>query len=146
LVQRELEFYFDELVSGIGSPFSGDLGLHQIPSIAIEIMEDGHNPIRLPSWFCLEHDSAGSHGPVVSPTVIGAKEEKHSPTCLIAYAALLGWSGGPCQEQTGSIEVWRSNQHPPFSASKVCVLDNIESQSLRVEVNCFVIIADNQGD
>ena len=63
--------------------------LDQIPKIAIQIFENGYDPIRRIFWLPDELDACRKHLIVVTPEVICAQEKENPATGLAAYEYFL---------------------------------------------------------
>ena len=78
----------------------GRLGreLDQIPAVAVEIREHRDGAIRRLRWLAHEYHTLSTHCVIVAPEVVGAEEEPHPSTGLVANACRLLRRRGPCQQ------------------------------------------------
>jgi hypothetical protein len=61
--------------------------LHQVPEVAVEVLEHGDGAVGVLGRRADEADAAGAEGGVVPAEIVGAKEEEDVPARLIAMNA-----------------------------------------------------------
>ena len=63
--------------------------LHQVPQVAVQVLEDGHGAIGLDLGLPHEDDALRRVGPVVAPEVVGVQEQEDTTAGLIANSLFL---------------------------------------------------------
>jgi hypothetical protein len=133
---------------GVNRKLSGacwDGGFEEIPLIAVEVFEDGDGAVGFLARGFEETDAAGLVSLVIAPEVVGVEEEKDAAAGLIANGEGLFRSVGFSKEKSCAAGIGRSNEEPAFVVGKGSVLEQAEAEFLRVELESFVVVADNEG-
>lgn len=69
----------------------------QIPSVAIEVLEYGHDAIRFVARRLDEPDAPLCVGEVVTSEVVCFEEQEYATATLVAYSFTLPVTNSPCQ-------------------------------------------------
>jgi hypothetical protein len=125
--------------------FSWGGGLQEIPLVAVEVFEDGNSPIGFLARRLEETDTAGPVDIVIAPEVVGMEEEEYSAAGLIADGEGLFGSGGFGEKKGGTAGIGWSDEEPAFVPGERGVLNQVEAEFVRVELQGFVVIADDEG-
>lgn len=110
-------------------------------------MKDGNRSVRLNLRIPDKDDPVLFEQCMVTIDVVGVEKEKNTAACLIADVCSLLRCAGFCQQQVCTIALARTNDNPALVLiGDVCVLDERESQLSDKEIQCFVVIANDQGN
>lgn len=121
-------------------------GLKKVPLVAVEILEDGDGAVGLLARRFEEFDIGGEHEAVVTPEIVGVKEEENAAGGLFAHLLELFGSGGLGEEKAGGLRTGWSDKKPAFVRRKRRVFYDAETEGFREEHECFVVIADEECD
>ena len=90
--------------------------LHQVPQVAVEILEHGDVGVRLLGGRADEADAAGAVGFVVAVEIVRLQKQKDAPARLVTDEGLLLRRGGAGEEEGGGggARAGRRDEHPPF--------------------------------
>ena len=131
-------------IAGCGA-LTGSGGLQEIPLVAVEVFEDGDGAVGFLAGRFEEMDAAGLVGFVVAPKVVGVEEEKNATAGLIADGEGLLGSIGFRQEKSGATGVRRCHEKPAFVVRERRVLEKLEAEFSREELESFLVVADKYG-
>jgi hypothetical protein len=120
--------------------------LHQIPEVSVQVLEDGNRTVVSHRWLSDELDLTLNHVAVITPEVVGAEEERDSPTCLIPDERVLPRVRRTRQQQAGARRSGRSHKHPALILLRdVCILDKRKVQFSSEERDCLIVISNDEG-
>jgi hypothetical protein len=122
---------------------------HQIPAIAIEILEHRDLAIGHDGRRADEADAGRGVGGEVAVEIVGGKEKKDAASGLVADRGLLHGVGGAGEEDRSGVvrRAGRADRDPALVLfGLVAVFDDGEAELGGVEGQGFVIVSDDQGD
>lgn len=123
--------------------------LHQIPQIAVQILEHRHPTIIVGRRRPRPLDPGGSEGGMVAIEIVGRQEQEHPPAGLVSDIARLMLGRGAREQDGGGTgrRTGRADRHPALVLfGLVGVFDQREAELADIESKCFVIVADDQGE
>jgi hypothetical protein len=121
----------------------GMRGLNEIPTITVQIDEDGNSAIQLLPWLLREDDAFRAIIGVVTCEIVRLKKKKHTTSALLANNRALSIIGRSCEEKRTAAAAWR-NDDPPFFSGELRVLCYLETKLPGVERDRFVIVFHEQ--
>jgi len=110
----------------------------------VKIFEDG--TVGLLARRFEEFDVGREHQAVVTPEIVSVEEEENAARGLVADLLELFGSGGPGEEQTGTLRTGRSDNEPAFVCGKRRVFYDAETEGFREEGKGLVVVADEESD
>lgn len=116
--------------------------LHEVPAVAVQVLEDDHRAVGLSPRLLNEMHAGAQHPSVGRGQVFGVEEESDSPAGLITDARLLGLRGSPGQQQS-SPAVVRRDHDPALPGAQRSVLEELEPEGTDVETNSLVVVVDD---
>lgn len=122
--------------------------LHQIPAIAVEILEDCDGAVIVRGGFADEVDAGGGESGVIASEIIGGEEQEDAAASLVADGCGLFGRGGAGEEDRGGVfrRVLRADGDPAFVlGGLVGVFDQREAEGAGVEGEGFVIVSDDES-
>ena len=120
-------------------------GFEKVPLVAIEVFEDGDGAVGFLTGGLEESDAAGLVGLVIAPEVVGVEEKEDAAARLVADSEGLLRRVGFGEEERGASGIGRSDEEPAFVAGEGSVLEEVEAEFFGVELQGFVVIANNEG-
>ncbi len=120
--------------------------MKEIPLVAVEIFKHGDGAVGFLAGSFEEIYTGGLHEAIVSPEMIGVKEEEDAAGGLIADLLQLLRSVGLSQEQAGAMRPGRCDDEQAFASGKSRILDDAEAEGFGEEREGFVVIADEEGN
>jgi len=120
-------------------------GFEKIPLVAVEVFEDGDGAVGFLAGGFEETDAAGLVCFVIAPEVVGVEEEEDAAAGLVADGEGLFGSVGFREEKGGAAGIGRSDQEPALVAGEWSVLKKLEAEFLGVELESFIVVADDEG-
>jgi hypothetical protein len=129
----------------MGTGRGGVAWLEKVPLVAVEVFEYGDGAVGLLARLLEEFDVGGEHEAVISPEIVGVKEEEDTACGLLADLVELFGSRGLCEEQIRAARAGRSYNEPAFVAGQWRVFDDAEAKRFSEEGQGFVIIANEEG-
>jgi hypothetical protein len=120
--------------------------LKKVPLVAVQIFKDGDSAVGFLAGGFEEFDAAGLHKAIVTPEIVGVKEQEDTATCLIAYQLELFWRVGPGEKQACPARRRRSNDDPTLPEGQGRILHNAKAERLGEKGEGFVVLADEQSD
>lgn len=129
---------------GASGLYAFPLELNKIPPVAIEILEDGDNAVRLMPRLLDKAHPALRVGQMVADKIVGFKEEKNPATALIADGASLPLALGAGKQQPAASTMGR-NHNPPLAVCQRRIFAQFKPQRADKIVNGLIIIGNQQG-
>ena len=107
--------------------------MHQVPEIAVEILEHGDRPVALFRWLAHENDTPAFVDVEIAPEVVRVEKQEHATSRLVSYTRQLLGSHGTRKEQLCLDRAGRSDQDPALLLSlDVGIFDEVESEESRI--------------
>ena len=123
--------------------------LHQVPQVAVEVLEHGDLAVGVLGRRADEADAASAVGGIVAVEIVGLQEQEDAPACLVADEGLLLRLGSAGEEEGNGVlaGAGRRDEHPAFVLLRlVLVGDEGEAEHAREPGDRLVIVADDEGD
>ena len=127
----------------------GSGGTNEVPPVASDIEEYGETSIILGARFCNELDPGTDHPVIDRIEVFNSEEEANASSYLGSYGRLLMVAVGTGQQEA-CLGVGGPDHNPPLGTAIVGergrIVDKFESKEINEELDCRVVVVNDDGD
>ena len=120
--------------------------LHEIPTVAVQILEDHHGAVSLVSRRLDEAYAIGGEALVIPPEVVGTQEEHHAASTLPSNRCFLLGAACSREQECGLTRSGWRDQHPALRLIQPRVLQQTEAETVDEIRNRFVVVPDEERD
>jgi hypothetical protein len=120
--------------------------LKEVPLVAVEIFKHSDGAVGFLAGSFEEVYTGGLHEAIVSPEMIGVKEEENAAGGLIADLSQLLRCVGLGEEEVCAMRPGRCDDEPALSTGKRRILDDTEPEGFSEKREGFVVITDEEGN